>query len=298
MKFTLTSNPLFKTAATLMMTGAVLASATAGAAERLELDVYNAGPGSFHVNATLVTGETEALLIDTGFTKADALRIAAKVLDAGKPLKTIFISQADPDFYFGAEVLKQQFPEARIITTAAVAEAIEKKMQGKVGYWGPKLGANAPVSPVLPEVYEGDTLTLDGHVIEIRGTEGILAHRPYLWIPGNQAILGDLAVFSNLHLWTADTQTDAELDAWTAQLESMLALNPETVIPGHMAAGSDLTAGSIEYSKEYLANFRRAVAESETSEQVKDAMTGQYPEAGLGIALDIGAKVHTGEMQW
>ena len=150
MKFTLTSNPLFKTAATLMMTGAVLASATAGAAERLALDLYNAGPGSFHVNATLVTGETEALLIDTGFTKADALRIAAKVLDSGKPLKTIFISQADPDFYFGAEVLKQQFPDARVITTAAVREVIEKKMQGKVGFWGPKLGANAPVSPLLP----------------------------------------------------------------------------------------------------------------------------------------------------
>ena len=78
----------------------------------------------------------------------------------------------------------------------------------------------------------------------------------------------------------------------------MLALDPETVIPGHMAAGSDLTASSIEYSKEYLANFRRAVADSDTSEQVKAAMTGHYPNAGLGIALDIGAKVHTGEMQW
>ncbi|WP_432695135.1 MBL fold metallo-hydrolase [Marinobacterium sp. YM272] len=298
MKLTFTRNPLINAAATLMMTGTLMASATAVAAERLDLDVYNAGPNSFHVNATLVTGETEALLIDTGFTKADALRIAAKVLDSGKPLKTIFISQADPDFYFGAEVLKQQFPDARVITTPAVREVIEKKMQGKIGFWGPKLGANAPVSPVLPEIYEGDSLTLDGHVIEIRGTEGPLAHRPYLWIPDNQTILGDIAVFSNLHLWTADTQTDAELDAWTEQLETMLALNPETVIPGHMAAGSDLTSSSIEYSQEYLANFRRAVEASDTSEQVKAAMTGHYPDAGLGIALDIGAKVHTGEMQW
>ena len=64
----------------------------------LTLDVYNADANSFNVTSTLVYGETEALLIDTGFTKADALRIAAKVLDSHKELKTIFISQADHDY--------------------------------------------------------------------------------------------------------------------------------------------------------------------------------------------------------
>ncbi|WP_339150111.1 MBL fold metallo-hydrolase [Pseudoalteromonas galatheae] len=84
----------------------------------LTLDVYNADKNSFHVNSTLVIGESEVMVVDTGFTKADALRIAAKVLDSGKPLKTIFISQADPDYYFGAEVLHTLFPEAKILTTA------------------------------------------------------------------------------------------------------------------------------------------------------------------------------------
>lgn len=81
----------------------------------LTLDVYNADSNSFHVNATLVYGRTDAILIDTGFTKADALRIAAKVIDSGKQLKTIFISQADPDYYFGAEVLQQFFLRQRLL---------------------------------------------------------------------------------------------------------------------------------------------------------------------------------------
>ncbi|MCK8134209.1 MULTISPECIES: hypothetical protein [Pseudoalteromonas] len=34
--------------------------------------MYNADSNSFHVNATLVYGRTVAILIDTGFTKADA----------------------------------------------------------------------------------------------------------------------------------------------------------------------------------------------------------------------------------
>lgn len=73
-------------------------------------------------------GDSEAMVVDTGFTKADAMRIAAKVLDSGKELKTIFISQADPDYYFGAEVLHGLFPEAKILTTPAVKKVIETKL--------------------------------------------------------------------------------------------------------------------------------------------------------------------------
>jgi glyoxylase-like metal-dependent hydrolase (beta-lactamase superfamily II) len=179
-----------------------------------------------------------------------------------------------------------------------VRKVIETKMAGKVGFWGPKLGANAPQHPVLPDAWEGKTLMLDGHTIEIRGTEGELAHRPYLWIADNKTILGDIAVFAGLHLWTADTQTSAQLDAWNQQLDQMAALQPETVIPGHMAANSELSASSIAYSKAYLADFRAAVANAHSSAEVKATMQQQYPQAGLDIALDLGSKVHTGEMKW
>ena len=76
----------------------------------------------------MVSGKSEALVIDSGFTRADALRVAANVLDSGKTLKTIFVSNADPDFYFGAEVLKACFPNAQVLTTAAVREKIEAKL--------------------------------------------------------------------------------------------------------------------------------------------------------------------------
>src|SRR5450830_1113047 len=71
----------------------------------LTLKVYNADANSFNVNSTLVMGAKDAILIDGGFTRADALRIAANVLDSGKQLTTIYVSQADPDYYFGVETL-------------------------------------------------------------------------------------------------------------------------------------------------------------------------------------------------
>ncbi|MFY7867087.1 MBL fold metallo-hydrolase [Roseateles sp.] len=264
----------------------------------LTVKVYNAEAQSFHVNAVVVSGKTEAIVIDSGFTRADALRVAAHVLDSGKTLKAIFISNADPDFYFGAEVLKAQFPQAQVLATPAVRDKIQAKLAGKVAFWSPKMGANAPQKPLLPDALQGNSLSVDGEAIEVRGTSGELAHRPYVWIPSVKTIAGNIAIFGNLHVWTADTQKASERKAWFAQLDEIEALKPSTVIPGHMAAGTALDVSAIRYTREYLQRFDLEAAKAKNGAELIEAMKKAYPQAGLGIALDIGAKVNKGEMQW
>jgi glyoxylase-like metal-dependent hydrolase (beta-lactamase superfamily II) len=278
--------------------GVVADEAAGQAAAALTLKVYNAAGPSFHVNSVVVSGKTEALVIDSGFTRADALRIAANVLDSGKTLKTIFISNADPDFYFGAETLKSLFPETQVLTTPAVREKIQAGMAGKLAVWAPKMGANAPKQPIVPDELKGTTLTVDGETIEVRGTTGELAHRPYMWIPSLKAIVGNIAVFGNLHVWTADTQKPGERQAWFAQLDEMQALKPATVVPGHMAAATVLDASTITYTRDYLRRFDAEAARARNAAELIEAMKKAYPRAGLDIALDIGAKVNKGEMKW
>lgn len=278
----------------------VIAADGAGAqtAAPLTVKVYNAEAGSFHVNAVVVSGKTEALVIDTGFTRADALRVAANVLDSGKTLKTIFISNMDPDFYFGAETLKGLFPQAQVLTTPAVREKIQAKRAGKLAFWGPKMGANAPKDPIVPEAITTTKLTVDGETIEVRGTTGELAHRPYVWIPSIKAIVGNIGLFGNLHVWTADTQKPSERKAWLAQLDEMQALKPALVVPGHMAAGTALDESAISYTRDYLVRFESELPKAQNGAELIATMQKAYPKAGLGIALDIGAKVNKGEMKW
>ena len=283
------------TAATLTVT---VLFANAQAAQPLQLKVYNADAKSFNVNSTLVYGEKEAMVIDAGFTRADALRIAANVLDSGKVLKTIYVSQADPDYYFGVELLKEIFPNAEVVTTPAVLEKLSAKVAGKVAFWGPKMGANAPRVPVLPKALQGNTLNIDGETVEIRGTQGLLAHRPYAWIPSIKAVVGNIAVFGNMHVWTADTQTVAERSAWVAQLAEMNALKPEVVVPGHMKAGSRIDASAITYTRDYLSVFEKNAAATKTSAELIEAMKKAFPDAPGALSLDIGAKVNKGEMKW
>ena len=122
----------------------------------------------FNVSSVLVSGAKDAILIDTGFTRADAYRIAAKVLDSGKQLKAIYISQADPDYYFGAAELKKIFPRAAVLSNGPTLAKIKANIQGKQAYWGPKMGDNAPTTALLPEELKGDRLELEGQALEIK----------------------------------------------------------------------------------------------------------------------------------
>ena len=175
---------------------------------------------------------------------------------------------------------------------------LSARMTGKVAFWGPKMGANAPKNPVTPTAMTSTTLRLDGERIEIRGTEGLLAHRPYAWIPSIKAVVGNIAVFGNIHVWTADTQTAAERSAWVSQLDEMAALQPTTVVPGHMAPGTATDASAITFTKGYLQTFEKQLAASKNSAELIETMSKVYPKVGGALSLDIGAKVNKGEMKW
>src|SRR5262249_57489802 len=78
------------------------AAATA-AARPLEFQVMSASfalAGNQPANYTLVTGETEALLVDVPFSRSDAHRVVAAILDSGKKLATIFVTHDHPDHFF------------------------------------------------------------------------------------------------------------------------------------------------------------------------------------------------------
>lgn len=278
--------------------GVVGTDAAAQSAPPLTVQVYNADGASFHVNAVLVAGKTDAVLLDTGFTRADALRIAAMVLDSKKTLKTVYISQADPDFYFGIEVIKQYFPEAKVVTTAPTLKKIEATLATKLQVWGPRMGSNAPKNVPLPELLPGHTIALEDQTLEIRGLDDSQPHRSYVWIPSIKTVAGGVNVFAGLHLWTADAQSVQERAEWARKLGAMAALKPAAVIAGHSLPGQKQDASQIAWSQAYLVRYEEELPKAANSGTLIEAMKKAYPDAGLGIALEIGAKVNKGEMKW
>ena len=149
----------------------------------LAYTVIDAADSSLNKTSVLVTGETEALIVDAAFTRADGHRIVAEVLDSGKRLTTVFISAGDPDFYFGAEVIADAFPEATFVAPADVIEHIEHSYQGKLQAWA-HLGANLPTRLVDLVPLTEQSFTVDGTTIEVRRGSDQLGDRAwYLFEP-------------------------------------------------------------------------------------------------------------------
>jgi glyoxylase-like metal-dependent hydrolase (beta-lactamase superfamily II) len=248
--------------------------------------------GSKNKTATLVTGEHDALLVDAAFTRADGHRLAAEILDSGKTLTTVFISHGDPDFYFGAEVVADAFPEATFVATPHTIEHIQHSYEGKLKAWA-ALGANLPTRLVDIAPLTGD-LTLEGHRFELRGGP----ERHYLWQAEHRAILGGVLLFQHEHVWVADTPKPEQRAAWIALLDEMTALGPDLVVPGHRLPGAPADPTAVTNTRDYLVAFEEELATAADGAALTEALVTRHPGHGMLIAAQIGAKVATGEMSW
>ncbi|WP_127558523.1 MBL fold metallo-hydrolase [Saccharospirillum alexandrii] len=295
-----TRRNVIKAAATITAAATLLGKGAWAANKGLSWQHFAAGEQGFYRAPVLLSGTREAVLIDAGFTLSDGQAVADAIQQSGKQLTTIYISQSDPDYYFSLAPIQAAFPEAQIIAASATIAAIQGNVAKKLETWGPQLKENGPqtlADIVMPEAFDGQTIELEEHVINIVDVEGT-SNRRYLWVPSLNAIVGGVMVFSGVHVWTADTSSPEERAAWVHSLNAMLARNPDVVVPGHMKTSDATDASAISYTRDYLLAFEEELETAVDSTALIAAMNARYPEAGLGIALQIGAKVATGEMTW
>ncbi|PHV11546.1 MBL fold metallo-hydrolase [Chitinimonas sp. BJB300] len=293
-------NLLKATLTTAFSLFALAASQTALAAPAdLDMVVYNPGKaGIFPVSSELIIGKKEAILIDAQFSTADGAKLVEKIKQSGKKLTTIYISHGDPDFYFGLEPIRAAFPQARIVATQPTIDHIRHSMQGKLAFWGPKLGENAPKQVFVPSRLKGNSLTLEGKKLEVIGLKGPNTEVSFVWIPALKAVVGGVPVVGNEHVWMADAQTKEARADWLKTLQKIEDLKPEVVVPGHFSEGSPQTLASVHFTRDYIKAFEREMTKAKNSAELIAAMKQQYPQLEDVSSLELSAKVVMGEMKW
>jgi len=265
---------------------------------KLTLDVFNASENSFGVASVIVSGKTDAMLIDAQFTLTDAETVAKKIKDSGKKLTTIYVSHGDPDFYFGLEVLKKYFPSVTAYASPATIEHIKTTAQKKLEVWGGRLGKAITSNVVLPQILQGNSFDLEGEKLEVIGLNEFPS-KTFIWIPSIKAVAGGINVFGNtFNLWMADAQTTEARNNWISVLDKIIGLHPEIVIPAHAKEDAAYDLTSVKHTKDYILFYEEALETNKTSEALINAIKAKYPNLTFDIALQIGAKVNTGEMKW
>ncbi|EKT54446.1 MBL fold metallo-hydrolase [Providencia burhodogranariea] len=284
---------------TIAATTLLMISTSFAYAADLKLDVYNPGHSSvFPVSSEIISGDNEVILIDAQFQKNDAQALVNKIKALNKKLTTIYISHSDPDYYFGLDTLTKAFPDAKVIATKETVAAIKASKDGKLAYWGPVLKNEAPDSLIMPEVIQGNSFTIDGETLYIKGSDGPAPDRTYVWIPSLKAVVGGVVVSDNIHIWVADTQTKASRQYWQQTLNNIKALKPEIVVPGHFTGESKMDLGTVTFTQNYLNTFETMAEQSKDAKTLINKMEVAYPKLDDKSSLELSAKVIKGEMQW
>jgi glyoxylase-like metal-dependent hydrolase (beta-lactamase superfamily II) len=245
----------------------------------LTIEVLQTSAGSLYSNAALIMGERDAVLVDPPFTKADAHRVAAMVLDSGKRLTHVFVTHDHPDHFFSMDVLQEAFPDAEIVAHPTVVADIWRSLPFKVRRWSPMLGANGPAYPGAPRALTGDTILLEGHELRVIGPmQGDHVHSTALWAPSIKALFPGDIVYNEMFLWFGE-HGPAEIAAWGEALAQLAALEPEIVVAGHNRPGLPNDASGIEFSRRYVAAWPGLVAASRDSNDLQARVRAAFPGA-------------------
>lgn len=267
-------------------------------ANNLKLQVYNASENAFGVASVIISGKTDAILIDAQFTLADADKVAQEIKNSGKKLTAIYVSHGDPDFYFGLEAFKKYFPEVTAYAAPETVAHIKATAQKKLDVWGGQLGNKVTSNVILPQVLKGNSIELEGQKLEIIGLEEFPT-KTFVWIPAIKAVIGGINVFgTTFNLWMADAQTADARKQWISVLDKIEALHPAIVIPAHANSASPFDISAVKHTKSYIQFYEEALKNNSTSAGLIAAIKEKYPALTFEIALQIGAKVNTGEMKW
>ena len=243
----------------------------------LTVDVMQTSINSLYTSITLVKGEKGAVLVDAPFTRSDAHRVVAWILESGRTLEAVYVTHDHPDHFFSMEVITQAFPNARVVSAPQVVEDIWKSIPMKIKRWSPMLGSNGPRYPTAPAPLEGGVLMLEGERIEVIGPlQGDHVHCTAIYVPSAKTLIAGDLLFNEMHLWLGESPA-ASRKAWSASVERLAALGATRVIAGHKKPGLPDDTSAIAYTRNYLARFEKAVGESKNSAELRAKVTTAFP---------------------
>jgi len=265
----------------------------------LNTKVFFSDESGFEVASVIVMGKTDAVLIDGQWTLSNAHRVVAEILETGKILKTIYVTHAHPDHYFGLGPIAEAFPEARVTALASVARTINSQFFGKIEHWEQTIGVtNTPRKAVNIEPLAENYIELEEHKIEIiPEIMGDLKYNTVVWIPSIRTLYGSDVLFNQAHPFTCEV-TAEERQQWIRDIERLEKMGAEVVIPGHQKPGMPFDNSSFDFTKEYLVATEEEIANTNDEAGFYYAMVKRFPDANLFISNEMNAGFFKGGMDW
>lgn len=255
------------------------------------------GSGTFSpVTSTLVTGPTEAVLIDAQYLKDDVRDLGDLIERTGKKLTTIYVTHAHADHYYGIGPLMERFPEAKCVALPHIVEGMKEGKELHRQQWARMFGDACVFNDTLPDPITGDTLYVDGSPLKIIEVKQADIHpSTIVHIPAIDVVVAGDAVYNEIHPMLG-LSTPEEWQEWIETVDLVEKLNPRMIVAGHRRPDGDDYAvdAMLAQTRSYIRDFAAAYEVAKDAEDLMAIMKAKYPYHGNFWSLWFSATMAIG----
>ena len=233
------------------------------------------------ISSTLISGERDAVLVDTPITVEQARALANWVVARGKNLTTIYATHGHGDHFFGTSTVLERFPGARFVARPEVIKIMREQAapESLDTFWRPRFPDQIASQLAIAEELTGNVIDLEGHAL-VSVSLGFTdtASTTCLHVPSLGLIVAGDAAYNGDHLHLSESPDRQKRQEWIAALDKMESLEPRAVIAGHKRVGNDDGPGIIGDTRKYIREFERLAIQTTTARELYDEMLKLYPD--------------------
>ena len=233
------------------------------------------------ISSTLISGERDAVLVDTPITVEQARALANWVVASGKNLTTIYASHGHGDHFFGASTVLERFPNARFVARPDTIELMRHQASPEVltKFWHPLFPGQIPKRLAVAEALAGNVINLEAHdLVSVPLGFTDTAGTTCLHVPSIGLILAGDAAYNGVHLHLSESPDHPRRQQWIAALDKMESLKPRAVVAGHKRVGNDDSPRILGETRQYIRDFERLAMQTSTARELYDQMLKLYPD--------------------
>ena len=244
---------------------------------------FEQGGGTFAATtSTLVSGSSEAVLIDAQHIRTDVAALGDLIERTGRRLTTIYVTHGHADHWYGAGELVARFPQARVVATPPVLEYIQQSAEAEAQQWSAMFGDRVVKPTAVPEALDGLTLELEGYELQIVEVgQGDIAPNTVVHIPAIDAVVAGDVVYNQIHAMLG-LSGPSGWERWIQSVDAIEKLSPQMIVCGHKKPESSDREVSrmLDETRSYISDFAQGAQTLGSAEELIQLMKSKYPDFG------------------
>jgi glyoxylase-like metal-dependent hydrolase (beta-lactamase superfamily II) len=236
------------------------------------------------VSSTLICGREDAVLVDPGFTSAQAELLGDWIEQQHRIVTDIVITHGHGDHWFAADLVAERF-DARVVATGATIARMYENVAMRPLLWD-KVYPGIPQSPVTAVTVPDNRLTLEGHdVLIVEVGDADTRDNSVVHVPDLALVVAGDVVYNGAHLYLGESAVAGTFTAWRQAIDNVAALDARSIVAGHRNQRCDDDAKrTIAETMHYLDDADELLRTEETAVGFFTKKVERYPNH-LGRAV-------------